>query len=107
MAGQGAAYSGSWQNVGTFGVTHAIGYATSESWGRRGVEAKSAQDLHDSTVQATDFVRSLNSTVIVQGTQAERHQLETRTITNHNQVLLGGIFAWLPLFASPGLLSVV
>ena len=84
MAGQGAAYSGSWQNVGTFGVTHAIGYATSESWGRRGVEAKSAQDLHDSTVQATDFVRSLNSTVIVQGTQAERHQLETRTITNHN-----------------------
>ena len=84
MAGQGAAYSGSWQNVGTFGVTHAIGYATSQSWGRRNLDANSAQDLHDSTVQNTDYVRSLNSTVIVQGTQAERHQLETRTITNHN-----------------------
>ena len=84
MAGQGAAYSGSWQNVGTFGVTHAIGYATSQSWGKRGVKADSAQDLHDSTVQNTDYVRSLNSTVIVQGAQAERHQLETRTITNHN-----------------------
>ena len=84
MAGQGAAYSGSWQNVGTFGVIHAIGYATSQSSGQRGLEAKSAQDLHDSTVQNTDYVRSLNSTVIVQGAQAERHQLETRTITNHN-----------------------
>ena len=39
MAGQGAAYSGSWQNVGTFGVTHAIGYATSQSWGTRRLEA--------------------------------------------------------------------
>ncbi|WP_043688085.1 carboxypeptidase-like regulatory domain-containing protein [Streptomyces xylophagus] len=84
MAGQGAAYSGSWENVGTFGVTHAIGYASSQSWGRRKVEAASAQDLHDATVQNTGYVRSLNSTVIVHGSQAERHQLETRTITNHN-----------------------
>jgi hypothetical protein len=84
MAGQGAAYSGSWETVGTFGVTHAIGYASSQSWGRRNLEAESTQYLHDSTVQNTDLVRTLNSTVIVEGSQAEKHNLETRTVTNHN-----------------------
>ncbi|RVX40773.1 hypothetical protein EDD27_3198 [Nonomuraea polychroma] len=83
MAGHGGAYSGSFP-IGNFGATHAIGYGTSRSWGERKLHGESAQDLHDSTVQSTDLVRSLNSTVIVHGTQAERHQLQTRTITNHN-----------------------
>jgi hypothetical protein len=84
MIGGGGAYSGGSTTIGQFGATHALGYGTSQSWGSRSLTAKSAQDLHDSTVQTSDFVRSLNSTVIVQGAQAERHHLETRTVTNHN-----------------------
>ncbi|WP_305783253.1 carboxypeptidase-like regulatory domain-containing protein [Symbioplanes lichenis] len=84
MAGHAGAYSGSWANVGNFGATHSLGFATTNSWGKRQLKAESAQDLHDTTIQATDVVRTLNSTVIVQGTQAERHRLETRTVTNHN-----------------------
>lgn len=83
MAGHSGAYSGKFP-IGQFGATHSLGYATTNSWGKRKLEGESVQELHDSTVQATDVVRSLNSTVIVQGTQAERHALETRTVTNHN-----------------------
>lgn len=61
-----------------------IGAAASRSWGSRDVSSDALQELHDKTVQATGVVRSLNSTVVVQATQAESHQLETRTVTNHN-----------------------
>jgi hypothetical protein len=61
-----------------------IGGAVSRSWGSRDLTGQSQQDLHDTTVQATGVVRSLNSTVVVQATQTEEHHLQTRTVTNHN-----------------------
>jgi hypothetical protein len=84
MGGMAGSYSGSWANVGTFSAVHSLGGAISHSWGNRDVEAESNQELHDAVVQATDVVRSLNSTVVVAASQTERHQLETRTVTNHN-----------------------
>src|SRR5262249_44579475 len=44
----------------------------------------SRQDLHDQVVQGTTYVRSLTSTVIVQASQAEQSQVQTRRVANHN-----------------------
>jgi hypothetical protein len=80
---------GGWSVMGGIGgvvgpVVGNIGASASRSWGSRDLTGHSLQDIHDHTVQATAVVRSLNSTVVVQATQAERHELETRTVTNHN-----------------------
>lgn len=84
MGGMAGSYSGSWANVGTFSAVHSLGGAVSHSWGNRKAHAESTQELHDGTVQATDVVRSLYSTVVVQASQTEQHRVETRTIRNHN-----------------------
>lgn len=65
-------------------ATAALGASVAHSSGERNTDAHSTQDLHDHVKQATSATRSLNSTVIMQGTQAEHNALETRTITNHN-----------------------
>jgi hypothetical protein len=80
---------GGWSVMGGIGavagpVVGNIGASASRSWGSRDLTGHSLQDIQDHTVQATSVVRSLNSTVVVQATQAERHELETRTVTNHN-----------------------
>jgi hypothetical protein len=80
---------GGWSVTGGIGavvgpVVGNIGASVSRSWGARDLTGRSLQDVHDRTVQATSAIRSLNTTVVVQATQTESHQLETRTLTNHN-----------------------
>ena len=67
-------YSGDW----------AAGGSTSNTTGDRNLDGDSLQDLHDTVIQGTSYVRSLNSTVIVQATQAESNVLQTRRVANHN-----------------------
>ncbi len=67
-------YTGNW----------AAGGGTSNSWGDRDLEAESLQELHDTISQATSYTRSLNSTVIVQASQAELNNVQTRRVANHN-----------------------
>ena len=63
---------------------HAVGGGVSYSYGNRNLEGESLQDIHDRVRQASSSVRSLNSTVIVQGSQAESSSLQTRRVANHN-----------------------
>lgn len=67
-------YTGNW----------AAGGGTSNSWGDRDLEADSLQELHDTISQSTSYTRSLNSTVIVQASQAELNNVQTRRVANHN-----------------------
>jgi Carbohydrate-binding module family 5/12 len=70
--------------AGSGSMVNAIGGGIAQSWGDRSLTGDSMQDLHDLVTQATSVQRSLNSTVIVQSTQAESNVLQTRTVTNHN-----------------------
>src|SRR5439155_23181805 len=72
------------KQYGNYSADHAFGVAVTNSWGERDLEAGSLQDLHDKVTQATGYVRSLNSTVIVQASQAERNLVQTRRVANHN-----------------------
>jgi hypothetical protein len=67
-------YTGNW----------ALGGGSSNSWGNRDILANTENDLHDHVAQATSFVRSLQSTVLVQATQAEQNMVQTRRVANHN-----------------------
>ncbi|MCB9453075.1 MAG: hypothetical protein H6672_16690 [Anaerolineaceae bacterium] len=67
-------YTGNW----------AAGGGTKNSWGNRNLEADSLQELHDTITQSTSYTRSLNSTVIVQASQAEMNNVQTRRVANHN-----------------------
>jgi hypothetical protein len=79
---------GTWGVPGVWGAgvtgNHAFGGGISYSYGNRDVEGESLQDLHDRVRQASTSVRSLNSTVIVQASQAEKSTLQTRRVANHN-----------------------
>lgn len=63
-----------------FGASGGVSYGTSS----QNSQAKAAQDLMDKVVQAASSLRSINSTVVVQASQAESERIETRTVTNHN-----------------------
>lgn len=63
---------------------HAIGGSVSYSSGHRKLESESLQDLHDRVRQTSSSIRSLSSTVIVQGFQSEKNVLQTRRVANHN-----------------------
>lgn len=71
-------------SVGPFSLGAAIGGGYSTSSGTRTISADTVQRLADAVVQAGTSVRSFQSTVVVQATQAERDVIETRTVTNHN-----------------------
>ncbi|MDE2117577.1 MAG: hypothetical protein KGJ19_03165 [Betaproteobacteria bacterium] len=62
----------------------AIGGSASHTSGDRNLAADSTQDIHDRVRQQTSYTRSLNSTVVVQATQAEQNRLQTRKVANHN-----------------------
>jgi len=68
----------------TWTGNHAFGGGISYSYGNRDLDADSLQDLHDRVRQASSSVRSLNSTVIVQGSQDEKSALSSRRVANHN-----------------------
>lgn len=64
---------------------HSIGYGTSNTEGKRDVSADAHQDVHLETLQRSNLVRSQNSSVIVQATQAENNYLSTRIVANMNR----------------------
>jgi hypothetical protein len=61
-----------------------IAGGVAQSWGERDLTADSLQELHDSVLQASSVVRSLNSTVVIQASAQEHNYVETRTVTNNN-----------------------
>ncbi len=71
---------------GIFSVTgsHAIGIGRSQSEGERNTEASTIQNLSDRITQASNALRELRSTIVVQASQAERERIETRTVRNNN-----------------------
>ena len=64
---------------------HSIGYGTSNTEGKRDVSADAHQDVHLETLQRSNLVRSQNSSVIVQATQAESNYLSARIVANMNR----------------------
>lgn len=84
MFGTSGTASGSTYGTGMWTGNHAIGGGASYSYGKRNLEAGVLQDLHDRVRQASASVRSLNSTVIVQASQAESNRVQTRRVANHN-----------------------
>ncbi len=80
MAGGGLAARFAKGVSGTF----ALGGAFGRSRGRRSVTADGVQRLADAVVQSSATERRLNSTVVVQASQAEKEVIETRTVANHN-----------------------
>ncbi len=76
--------SGQTYGTGTWTGNHAFGGGISYSYGNKDVEGDTLQDIHDRVRQASSYVRSLNSTVIVQGSQRENNALQTRKVANHN-----------------------
>ena len=79
--GQGGQSAG--QNWGITG-SHSLGYAMANSSGNRDVDVETAQEVIDEIAQASQLVRDLRSTVIVQSSQAEREAVQTRIVRNHN-----------------------
>ena len=65
---------------GAFG----IGGASADSQGMRSLTGDTTQNISDAFHQASTASRELNSTVVVQGTQAEAAAATTRVIVNHN-----------------------
>jgi hypothetical protein len=84
FGGTSGTASGQTYGTGMWTGNHAFGGGISYSYGNRNLEGESLQDIHDRVRQASSSVRSLNSTVIVQGSQAERSSLQTRRVANHN-----------------------
>jgi hypothetical protein len=84
FGGTSGTASGQTYGSGMWTGNHAFGGGISYSYGNRDLEGKSLQDIHDRVRQASSSVRSLNSTVIVQGSQAESSTLQTRRVANHN-----------------------
>lgn len=64
---------------------HSIGYGTSNTEGKRDVSADAHQGVHLETLQRSNLVRSQNSTVIIQATQAESNTLSARIVANMNR----------------------
>lgn len=71
------------QNWGVTG-SHSLGYAMANSSGDRDVDVDTTQTLVDEITQASHLARDLRSTVVVQAAQAERENVQTRTVRNHN-----------------------
>jgi hypothetical protein len=57
-------------------------YSTADN--TRDLSAGSLSTLHDAVSQATNAVRELQATVVMQASTAESHRITTRTLTNHN-----------------------
>lgn len=73
--------------LGAIGISIGGGAASSSSssGGRREISASTVQNLSDSVVQHASAMRSLRSSVVTQSRQAEREEIETRTVENHNR----------------------
>lgn len=79
----GAIGGGNPFSFGAFG-SHALGIGKSRSSGNRDIEIETTQSLTDNIVQSANAVRRLRGTVVIQGSQAESENIQTRTVRNHN-----------------------
>ena len=61
-----------------------LGHVESDSSGDRDVSSNFTQRINDVSSQHATSLRSVMSTVVVSGEQAERENLSTRAIANHN-----------------------
>ena len=66
------------------GIGAALGGGYSTSSGSRDIAASTVQKLNDNISQASSAMRELQSTIVVQSTQAEKEAVETRTVVNYN-----------------------
>src|SRR5215831_5809650 len=66
------------------GLTAALGGGYSTSSGTRDLTAQTTQRIADAFHQSSTAMRELRSTVIVQSTQAEKSNLQTRVVANYN-----------------------
>lgn len=66
------------------GVALSLGASSATSRGSRTLTGETAQKLSENISQSSAATRELNSTVIVQSSQAEHQAIETRTVTNYN-----------------------
>lgn len=78
------AQAGGGLNLGFFSIGGGGGYSSSSSEGHRQIQASTIQNLADAIIQRASSYRSLRSTIITQSTQAEREEIRTRTVRNHN-----------------------
>ena len=79
MGAAGGAYSS-----GNVSLAASVGASYSTSAGDRNAAADTLQRLSDTVGQASSAARRLQSTVVVQASQQETEQLQTRTVKNHN-----------------------
>ena len=68
----------------TLDASVSLGGGYSRSKGNRDINAETTQTIADSFGYATSMSRSMFGTVVVEGSQAERDVVETRTVANHN-----------------------
>jgi hypothetical protein len=71
-------------NSGALAISGAAGGAYATSSGDRNIDVSTVQRIADNISQASNSVRNLHSTVVIQSTQKERDVVQTRTVTNHN-----------------------
>lgn len=83
MGGVGIAASASIKVV-NLGGTLGMGGGITKSSGSRRLVADTVQNVSDSISQNSGAFRRLNSTIIVQASQAEEEFLQTRIVANHN-----------------------
>ncbi len=76
--------AGGTYSYGSGSIAASLGAAYLTSAGDRNAAADTVQRLADAIAQASTAARRLQSTVVVQASQRESEQLQTRTVTNHN-----------------------
>lgn len=79
----GGAYSAGAYGLAA-GLAGSLGGSTSSTDGSRQLAADTVQKVSDNISQASTAMRELQSTVVVQASQAEKEVIETRAIANYN-----------------------
>ena len=76
---------GSGWNFLIWGSSSGSGDASSNSHGRRNIQASTVQNVSDNVVQKASAMRSFRSTVVTTARQREHERVETRSVRNHNR----------------------
>ena len=88
--GIGGAVAGSAAGAAAGGLVFsgatALGLIESSSEGDRDVIASTLQNITQSTVQKSSAIRSLWSTIVVEGVQSEQAEIRTTNVTNYNHM---------------------
>ncbi len=71
-------------NTGAAAISGAAGAAYTTSSGDRDITVSTIQRIADNISQASNSIRNLHSTVVIQSSQSEKDVVQTRVVTNHN-----------------------